>query len=64
MAGASTSEAGQTAASPSGWTEEEKRRTKVQNQSAALHIQNPAEQATDLEKSEVQYANIFLEPVF
>ena len=31
MAGASTGEAGQTAASPAGWTEKEERRKKVGN---------------------------------
>lgn len=52
MAGASTSETGQTAASPAGWTEEEERWKKVP---ASLHMQSPTEQATDLEKSGVEY---------
>lgn len=38
MAGASTSEAGQTAASTAGRTEEEERRKKVHNLSAALNM--------------------------
>lgn len=56
MAGASTSEAGQTAASPAGWTEEEERRKEVQNRTT-LHMKTPAEQATYLEKRGVQYGN-------
>lgn len=38
MAGASASEAGQTAASPAGRAEEEARREKVQNLPAALYV--------------------------
>lgn len=57
MAGASPSEAGQASASPAGWTEEEERRKEVQNLSAALHMQSPAQQATDLVKSEEQYGD-------
>ncbi len=56
MAGASASEAGQTAASPAGRTEEEERRKEVQNRTT-LHMKTPAEQATDLEKCGVQYGN-------
>lgn len=52
MAGASASETGQTAASPTGWTEEEERWKKVPT---SLHMQSPTEHATNLEKRGVEY---------
>lgn len=43
MAGASTSEAGQTAASPAGRTEEEERRKEVHNLSLILNVDSNME---------------------